>query len=527
MESLSYKQQRRNVRIGILISYLTLAVSVLTTLKYQPFLLSSIGDEQYGINSFASSITSWLGVLSFGLATTYVRFAVIAEKQEGEDGVKKINGFYLSVFSIVTIISFFIGIIIWCLFYFRVIPLDNYSEFDKDLIYKVLAISVCSVSIGFVASFFPLYETYKYRFIWIRTLDLLTRVLNVGITVLVLLSSQKNVVIVALISALVSLFISILHLLYCFFVLKIKFSKCKENEELRKMTKEILFFSFWVFLNSIIDQINANSGKVILGFMTDPKENAVTIFSLGQELYGYAAVAVSGVSTAYVPDVMTAAAKNDKDEINRIFLKVSFAQIIIICWIVGGFCSCGSEFVDAWIGPDRHQVFYIALSILIVGIVPFSECIAVDIQRAFNKHKFRSVFYLAMALLNLIITPISVWLLPVGQKVYGPVIGFVSTFFAGNWIAINIFYKKHLGLPVGKYLMYLAIVLSYSAVSCLIVYLIFQYFHILANANLWLQVFTEGSVYSILFFAFTLAFFWKKVWPFIKSKIHKKEEAGG
>ncbi|MDY0139538.1 MAG: hypothetical protein RBR50_07555 [Candidatus Izemoplasmatales bacterium] len=53
---------RKNIRIGLILSYLTILVGVVFTVFYTPFLIESVGKVEHGIYTFVSSIVSWLSI---------------------------------------------------------------------------------------------------------------------------------------------------------------------------------------------------------------------------------------------------------------------------------------------------------------------------------------------------------------------------------------------------------------------------------------------------------------------------------
>ena len=83
-----------NIKIGAILAYINIAASVVVNIFFIPYLLKNVGDAQYGLYSFAISLTSMLTILSFGMTSAYTRFATIAKKEAGYDGVKKINSVF-------------------------------------------------------------------------------------------------------------------------------------------------------------------------------------------------------------------------------------------------------------------------------------------------------------------------------------------------------------------------------------------------------------------------------------------------
>ena len=72
------------------------------------------------------------------------------------------------------------------------------------------------------------------------------------------------------------------------------------------------------------------------------------------------------------------------------------------------------------------------------------ETVGIEIQRAMNKHKFRSVVYLAVALSNAVISiPLCIrW------QGFGAAIGTTLATFVGNVLLMNWYYHHRIGLNI-------------------------------------------------------------------------------
>ena len=129
----------KNIKYGMLLSYLTLFISIAISIVYTPFFLKSVGQEQYGLNSFTTSITSWFGVLSSALVTSYVRFAT-KEYHEYKAGRRKefgeTNSAYFILFSIIGLLILVFGLILYFILRFAILPNSIYrnNESSKTLI---------------------------------------------------------------------------------------------------------------------------------------------------------------------------------------------------------------------------------------------------------------------------------------------------------------------------------------------------------------------------------------------------------
>ena len=93
------------------------------------------------------------------------------------------------------------------------------------------------------------------------------------------------------------------------------------------------------------------------------------------------------------------------------------------------------------------RAFVIAAIIMVPGIVPLSQNVGMTITQAMNKHRFRSVSYLVLAVLNV---AISIPLCRLWEGV-GAAVGTTLALFAGQYAMMNWYYYKKIGLDIPSY----------------------------------------------------------------------------
>ena len=127
-------------------------------------------------------------------------------------------------------------------------------------------------------------------------------------------------------------------------------------------------------------------------------------------------------------------------------------------------------------------------------------------ERAMNKHTFRAILDIALALANVAISIAMVSLLPKEQAIWGVTIGTVFSVICGNWITLNIYNKRVIGLPMGKYFMNLLIYISFMIAGVAISYGITLLFTNRFELSNFIKFLVSGGsfvfVYCILLFVF-------------------------
>ena len=63
----------RQIKMGVIMSYLSIGISIMTGLIYTPWMILSIGKESYGLYTLAYSIIAFF-MFDFGLSGAITRF---------------------------------------------------------------------------------------------------------------------------------------------------------------------------------------------------------------------------------------------------------------------------------------------------------------------------------------------------------------------------------------------------------------------------------------------------------------------
>ncbi|WP_211283659.1 polysaccharide biosynthesis C-terminal domain-containing protein [Thomasclavelia cocleata] len=95
-------------------------------------------------------------------------------------------------------------------------------------------------------------------------------------------------------------------------------------------------------------------------------------------------------------------------------------------------------------GNGYEHAYYVALLLIIPVTVPLIQNLGIEIQRAKNMHKFRSVVYFIIAIGNVLLS------IPL-TKVYGEVgaaLGTAITMILGNIIIMNWYYQARVKLDM-------------------------------------------------------------------------------
>lgn len=425
------------LKIGVILSYITMFAQNIIGILYTPIMLRLLGKSEYGLYQLVYSVVSYLGLLSFGFGSAYVRFYSRYKVKDDEDGIARLNGMFITIFLIIALISILAGSVlvvnVELIFKQGLTP----SEINTARILMILM--VFNLAVTFPSSVFDSYVTAHECYFFQRVVSLLQTVLNPFLTLPLLLMGYKSISLV-LVTTILTLGKFVLNVYYCKKKLNMQF-KFKNMQF--SLLKEIWVFSFFIFLNMIVDQINWSVDKFILGMFGGTV--AVAVYAVGGQINTLYMSLSTSVSSVFIPRINTIVADNDDNaKLTDIFTRVGRIQFIVLALVLFGFILLGKYFISVWAGNGYDSAYYVVLLLIIPVTVPLIQNLGVEIQRAKNMHKFRSIVYFIIAFGNVLLS------IPL-TKVYGEVgaaLGTAITMTLGNVIIMNWYYHARVKLDM-------------------------------------------------------------------------------
>lgn len=207
--------------------------------------------------------------------------------------------------------------------------------------------------------------------------------------------------------------------------------------------REVAVYSFWIFLNAIMDRIYWSSGQFVLGIYAGAKAIAVYAVAISlQNIYMSFSTAISGV---FLPKV-TAMVVQDGNEkaVSDLFIRTGRIQYIVMAFVLVGFILFGRDFIHLWAGAGYGEAYWITLLFFVPLTIPLIQNLGITILQARNQMQFRSVLYVVIAVLSLVLS------VALARK-YGGIGCAVSTALAlvvGQVFIMNIYYFKKVGIDI-------------------------------------------------------------------------------
>jgi len=423
------------LKAGVILTYLSTGLSAIISFLYTPIMLNILGQSEYGIYTLVNSVVANLGILSFGFGSAYMRFYSQYKVKNDTDGVKKLNGMYIVVFSVIAVIALTAGV---CL-------LQNAENIFKNGLTPVeinkakilLFISVINIAISFPASVFTSFITANEKYVFLKAVNMIKIVFSplINLPVLLLGFGSIGMVITTL---LVNVFADILNVFFSIKKLNMEFEFKHFNWNL---LKDVWIFSLFIFLNIITDQINWNVDKFLLGIYQS--SIAVAIYGVASQLNNHYTTIFWSLANVFIPRINTLVAKGNSDcELTNLFTKIGRIQFIVLALVLEVYLFFGRYFIVSWAGPEYGESFIIGAILIVAVTIEGIQTSGIEIQRAKNLHKFRAVLCFIISLANVAIS------IPMCKQ-YGAIgasVGTAISLTIGNGLIMNIYYHRKVKL---------------------------------------------------------------------------------
>lgn len=476
---------------GVILSYLGQIVHIISGLLFTPIMLDMLGDSEYGLYNLVFSTVSYMSLLSLGFSSSYMRFYSRYKAQKDEKGIARLNGMFLSIFIVISIVCLICGAIL--VTGIEVVFADGLTASEYSLARKLMALMTFNLALTFPNSVFDSITSSKECFFFQKILIVAQNVLNPFITIPLLLMGYGSIYVV-MVTTILSIAKLIVNGWFCIKRLKAKFDFKKFDFSL---LKEMSAFTFFIFIGQIVDQINWHIDSVLLGrFMGT---TATAVYGVGAQINSLYIQLSTAVSNVFIPQVNRIVAEsNDDSKLSKVFTKVGRIQFAVLFLVLSGFIFFGKQFIVLWTDESKELAYYVVLLLIVPVTVPLIQNIGIEIQRAKNMHKSRSLVYLGIAVLNILISIPSIKYFGIPGAAFGTAFALI----AGNVVFINWYYYKIMKLDVIYFWKSIfsfipSLILPLIAGSVLV--------HII-NVNSWLKLIICIAVYTVVYLVSLIAF---------------------
>ena len=429
-------------RLGVILNYINIGLGSLIPIFYTPIMLSLLGKSEYGLYKLSSSLTGYLSLVSLGMGAAITRYIIKAREEEGKEAEERVFGLFLMIFRAIAVLAVIVGIIL-----ILIAPSwydTALSSAELGRMRTLMIIMAANMVLTFLMSPYVSVVTANERFVFMQSMNIISTCLIPIVNLIILYLGYASVG-MAVSSLVIQLLIRIAYLLYSRNSLKLKpkYSKSSFGQ-----LKEVIFFAFWIFVGEIVDKLYASTDTALIGAVPQLGTDGVAVYNVGSVFSGIVltiAVGISGLLAPRTNKMVFEGATNT--ELTDFAIRIGRIQALIIALIISGFIAFGRPFIHFYVGDLYAESYVVALLTMIPCMIPIVQNVCLNIVVAKNKHRFRSLVYLGIAILNVVGT----WILIRRFGVTGAALMSGIALILGQGIIMNWFYSKIIGLEIKRF----------------------------------------------------------------------------
>lgn len=427
-------------KAGALLSYIYLALTFAVGIFYTPILLNFLGESEYGVYSVANSAIAFLAILDLGFSQTMIRYVSRCKALKDKTGEQKLNGMFLLMYSGIAVVALIAGTILF--FNLDVVFQRGFTPAETVQLKIIFVILLINLVVSFPLGIYSSIISANEGFFYLKFVNIISFALTHTAILLALFMGYKSVM-MAVITTTVSIALKLITAVYGTSRYRVRFIFRGFD---RTLLREVFLFSFFIFLNIVIDQLYSNTDKFILGALCSSA--MVTTYTVGVQFYSYFEQFSTSISGVFLPKITQLVTVNDDlEEVSALFCRIGRVQFILLGFLMSGFIIFGRQFIALWVGKDQMDAYGIALVVILPALIPLSQNLGISVLRALNKHRFRSIIYFFIALVNVGLS------IPLAIR-FGGFGAACATGFAtccGQIVTMNWFYYKKIGLDIPGY----------------------------------------------------------------------------
>ena len=484
------------LKAGVVLNYVVIFLNTVVGLLYTPYMLRMMGQSEYGLYSLVASVIAYLTVLDLGFGNAIVRYTAKFRAEKKTEEQYEMFGMFFLLYLVIGIIAFGIGLGL----YFNVDTLfgNTMTAVELGRARIMMLLLVANLAFTFPMSIWgSIIQAYE-DFVFQKSLNIIRIILNTVVMICLLHFGYKAVAMVV-VQTIFNVLTLVVNFIYCRRKLNI-YIYFRFKHFHWGFLKEVAIYSFWIFLNAIIDRVYWSTGQFVLGAMVGTA--AVAVFAIAIQLEGMYMQFSTAISSVFLPKVTAMVATNrSRKEISDLFIRTGRIQYIVLAYILSGFIIFGRQFIELWAGSGYSDAYMISLLFFIPLTVPLIQNLGITILQARNEMKFRSVLYIIIALVSLAMQIVL-------TRYFGGIgcaMGVSGALVVGQILIMNVYYRRRQDLDIKTFWKEISKMSVIPIVLIISSMLIIRHFFALDSwGKLILGIAAFSLVYIPLFFRFSM-----------------------
>lgn len=374
-----------------------LILSALSVLLLYPFLVSTLGDEQYGVWLLIVSITGYLYLLQVGVPVASVRYLSEHYYKHEYDEYNKVLSTNLVFFTCVSamVVLFGTGL------YFTIDIFFDIPEQYVALAKIAVLLSALEVAIRLLFQIFESAIHANQKFVPLYTVKNSATIFRL-VASFTLINSESGLVIIPLILIGTVVYESAFYLYISKYYnphLKVNLSSAD-----LKVFKNIFGFSMVAMIVHVSSRASFNSDAIVIGSVVSI--SSIVVFTSANSLIQYLMEFTYGISDTMMPSLTKHYAEKKLDLIRQNYITYTRRVAFLVTPICLSLFFFGSAFISLWLGEEYGNEADMILKLLVIGYIILLPQLglAMPTLMTLKRMNVPALFFLAMAALNIVIS---------------------------------------------------------------------------------------------------------------------------
>lgn len=475
----------KQIKLGAMMSYIVIFFNIVAGLLYTPWMVSKIGKADYGLYILVTSFLAYF-VVDFGMFQAINKLISQYRAEKREDKVRNLIGLSIKIYLILDV---FVCMALVVVYYFiddifiKLTPGELMKFKNIFLIASIM--SILSFPFLFLRGVIMSYE----YFIQQQFFELASKVSVIVLTVVLLLLNFGLYALVIVYGAIPV----VMNILKAFFLYK---KGIRANIRFWQWSVALSIFSLsgWLLLIVLAELFINNVSPSIIATFSGTEE--IAVFAIGLTINGYVHTFANGINGLFLPKVSKMYFSKQHKQISDLTIRVGRIQFLIVGYIIGGVILLGQYFITAWMGESFHNSYYIAVLLILPGLIIYAQQVETTYLFVVNKIKYRSIMMVATAITSVFL---SIILVPRYASV-GAAIAISTANMIFLVLGMNIVLYKVMNYQIVPFFrMLLKFFLTYLLIATVYFFIeksVIEYYVI---EGYWKQFIIRGIVYSCIY----------------------------
>ncbi|HZR66105.1 MAG TPA: oligosaccharide flippase family protein [Terriglobales bacterium] len=351
------KWEKRQIIKNVGSSWFALGINVVVGILLSPFILHRLGDAAFGVWVLIFSVTGYYGLFDLGIRSSIVRYVSKYTATNSTEEINKLINtslFSYSCIGIVSLLLTFVG----CLY------VDNWfripAEFHSAAQWLLLMVGA-SVALGFPLGVAGGVLEGLQRFDVVNWTSIVSTLLRAALIV-VALEHGYGLLMVAFITVMLPLAISVVRTVIAFRILPVQFGRRYID---RETFRQVAVYSGTTFMIMVAGRLKFKTDEIVIGAFLSAV--AITYFNIGARIVDYAAEVVVSLAQIFVPMSSQSEATGETDRLRKIFVLGNRSCAFVIFPISATLVILGKSVIEVWVG---HKYIATSYPVLLIMVIP-------------------------------------------------------------------------------------------------------------------------------------------------------------